>query len=184
VAGCTHAHFSAVPFIAPIRDLNLKQLWTERLRISARLIPSCFLKRHKAGCTMKRTMLVLAILLASLLAARAASAAPQSRSHGSSTITGVVLGPDDKPVPNAAVSYQQSSGTAPHVVHTDAHGHFTISKLNADNYDLRASGKGVFSDWQKNLTLRKGATQQLTFHLIYAKQVPKAYVKGASKAQN
>ena len=133
---------------------------------------------------MKRTTFVLAIVLAGLFATRAVSAAPQSHSHGSSTITGVVLGPDDKPVANAAVSYQQSSGTAPHVVHTDSRGHFTISKLSADNYDLRASGKGVFSDWQKNITLRKGATQQLTFHLIYAKQVPKAYVNSASKPQN
>ena len=133
---------------------------------------------------MKRTILFLAILLAVMLDARAVSAAPQSHSHGSSTISGVVLGPDDKPVANAAVSYQQSSGTAPHVVHTDSRGHFTISKLSADNYDLRASGKGVFSDWQKNVSLRKGETQQLTFHLVYAKQIPKAYVNSTSKSQN
>lgn len=133
---------------------------------------------------MKRKIFVFPVFLAGILVAPNLFALPQSNSHGSSTITGVVLGPDDKPVANAAVSYQQSSGTAPHVVHTDSRGHFTISKLSADNYDLRASGKGVFSDWQKNITLRKGATQQLKFHLIYAKQVPKAYVNSASKPQN
>ena len=133
---------------------------------------------------MNRISMVAFICLLTL--AGSAMALPQHRggARGSGSLVGTVIGPNDKPVPNAAVSYQQSSGTAPHVVHTDSHGHFTISKLTADNYDLRASGKGVFSDWQKNLTLRKGATQQLTFHLIYAKQVPKAYVKSTSKPQN
>jgi len=81
---------------------------------------------------------------------------------GSSTLSGVVLGPDDRPVAHASVSYQSSSGSAPHVVRTDAHGQFSISKLKADNYDLRASGKGVFSTWEKNVTLRSGETKNLT----------------------
>jgi hypothetical protein len=53
--------------------------------------------------------------------------------------------------------------------------------LRADNYDLRASGKGVFSEWEKNISLRSGATKELTLHLIYAKQIPKAYVKSSPK---
>ena len=127
---------------------------------------------------MKRAFVFLTIFLLTLLAARGVSAAPQSR--GSSTLSGVVLGPDDKPVANASVSYQSSNGSAPHAVHTDAHGHFSIPKLKADNYDLRASGKGVFSAWEKNITLRSGETKNLTVHLIYAKQIPKAYVKSKS----
>jgi hypothetical protein len=128
---------------------------------------------------MRRTLLFLSTLLLTLVAVRGVLAAPQGR--GSSTLSGVVLGPDDKPVANASVSYQVSSGSAPHVVRTDAHGHFTISKLKADNYDLRASGKGVFSEWQKNIALRSGATKELTVRLIYAKQIPKAYVKSSPK---
>jgi hypothetical protein len=128
---------------------------------------------------MRSTFKFLSILLLMLAAVRGVAAAPQSK--GSSTLTGVVLGPDDKPVANASVSYQMSSGSAPHVVRTDAHGHFTISKLRADNYDLRASGKGVFSEWQKNITLRSGTTKELTLRLIYAKQIPKAYVKSSPK---
>jgi hypothetical protein len=128
---------------------------------------------------MRPAFVFIAIFLLTLVAVRGVSAAPQSK--GSSTLSGVVLGPDDKPVANASVSYQVSSGTAPHVVRTDAHGHFTISKLKADNYDLRASGKGVFSEWQKNITLRSGATKELTLRLIYAKQIPKAYVKSSPK---
>jgi len=128
---------------------------------------------------MKRAFLLLTVFLLALEAAPGVSAAPQGK--GSSTLTGIVLGPDDKPVANASVSYQVSSGSAPHVVRTDARGHFTISKLRADNYDLRASGKGVFSEWEKNISLRSGATKELTLHLIYARQIPKAYVKSSPK---
>ena len=128
---------------------------------------------------MRRSLPLLSVLLLALVTVHDVSAAPQSK--GASTLTGVVLGPDDKPVANASVSYQVSSGSAPHVVRTDSHGHFTISKLKADNYDLRASGKGVFSEWQKNITLRSGATKELTLRLIYAKQIPKAYTKSSTK---
>jgi hypothetical protein len=128
---------------------------------------------------MKRAFLFTTIFLLAVAAAPGVSAAPQSK--GSSTLTGIVLGPDDKPVANASVSYQVSSGSAPHVVRTDARGRFTISKLRADNYDLRASGKGVFSEWEKNISLRSGATKELTLRLIYAKQIPKAYVKSSPK---
>jgi hypothetical protein len=124
---------------------------------------------------MKRRLVYLSIFLFTLAAVRGVSAAPQSR--GSSTLSGVVLGPDDRPVAHASVSYQSSSGSGPHAVHTDSHGRFSIPKLRADNYDLRASGKGVFSEWEKNIALRTGQTKDLTLHLVYAKQIPKAYVK-------
>ena len=128
---------------------------------------------------MRRSFVFVTIVLLALLAVRGVSAAPQGRA--SSTLSGVVLGPDDKPVANASVSYQLSSGSAPHAVHTDSHGRFSIPKLKADNYDLRASGKGVFSSWEKNITLRSGETKNLTVRLVYAKQIPKAYVKSKPK---
>lgn len=128
---------------------------------------------------MRRLLVLLSIFLLALVATRGVSAAPQHK--GSSTLSGVVLGPDDKPVAHASVSYQSSGGSAPHVVRTDSSGHFTITKLKADDYDLRASGKGVFSEWEKNIPLRAGETKNLTLHLVYAKQVPKAYVKSTSK---
>ena len=124
---------------------------------------------------MRCAKLFVAILLLMLLAAHSVSAAPQGK--GSATLTGTVLGPDDRPVAHASVSYQSSSGNAPHAVHTDSHGHFTITKLRADNYDIRASGKGVFSEWEKNVSVRSGQTKELTLRLIYARKIPKAYVK-------
>ena len=95
---------------------------------------------------MRRAFVFVAIFSLALVAVRGGAAAPQRK--GTAVLTGVVLGPDDRPVAHAAVTYQSSSGTAPHVVHTDSHGHFTITKLRGgDDYDLRASGKGVFSEW-------------------------------------
>ena len=124
---------------------------------------------------MRRIVLFLTIVVLALATVRNLAAAPQKK--GTATVTGVVLGPDDKPVPHAAVTYQSSGGNAPHAVHADAHGRFTIANLRADNYDMRASGRGVFSEWEKNIYVRKGKTKNVTLRLIYAKEIPKAYIK-------
>jgi len=121
---------------------------------------------------MRRAVILIAVFLIALVAARGVVAAPQSK--GSATLSGVVIGPDDKPVRHASVSYQSSGGNAPHAVYTDARGRFTITKLKSDNYDLRASSKGIFSEWVKNITLRKGHTEFITVQLIYAREMPKA----------
>lgn len=127
---------------------------------------------------MRRFIVLTAIVL--LAAAGGVSAAPQTK--GTASLTGVVIGPDDKPVPHASISYQSSSGSLPpHVVRADSHGNFTISRLHADAYDLRATGRGVFSDWEKNVNLHSGQTKSITLRLIYAKKIPKAYVKSNSQ---
>jgi len=120
------------------------------------------------------------LLTGALLATRSVFASPDAK--GTSVLTGVVIGPNEKPVAHAAVSYQSSGGNAAHAVHTDAHGRFTISKLPADNYDLRASANGIFSDWEKNVTVHTGQTRSVTLHLIYAKQMPKVAISAAKKS--
>lgn len=127
---------------------------------------------------MRRVLAVFAAVLVVMLVA-AQNLPAQHR--GAGVLSGVVLGPDDKPVPHAGVTYQSSGGTAPHAVHADSQGRFTITKLRSDNYDLRASGKGVFSEWEKNVTVRSGHTKSVTLHLIYAKEIPKDYVKSKAK---
>jgi Carboxypeptidase regulatory-like domain len=127
---------------------------------------------------MKRGLLSVAMLLFALTAAQHLAA---QRRGGGGVVSGVVLGPDDKPVSHASVTYQSSGGTAPHAVHTDSQGHFTITKLRTDNYDLRASGKGVFSEWEKNVAVRSGQTKSVTLRLIYAKDIPKSYTKSKGK---
>jgi hypothetical protein len=126
---------------------------------------------------MRRALFSMMVLLLSLVAAQNLAA----QGKGSGVLSGVVLGPDDKPVPHASVTYQSSAGIAPHAVRADSRGHFTITKLRSDNYDLRASGKDVFSEWEKNVTVRSGQTKSVTLRLIYAKQIPKAYTKSKAK---
>ena len=121
---------------------------------------------------MRRAVILIVVFLMALVAGRGVLAGPQSK--GSATLSGVVVGPDDKPVPHASVSYQSSGGNAPHAVYTDSRGRFTITKLKSDNYDVRASSKGIFSEWEKNITLRKGKTEYITLQLIYAREMPKA----------
>lgn len=113
---------------------------------------------------------MVAFLFGALVAVRTAVALPQ---HGAGILSGVVLGPNDKPVAHATVTYQSGGGTAPHIVHTDSKGHFSIAKLKTDNYDLRASARGIFSEWEKNVMVRSGKTQFITLQLIYAKEMPK-----------
>jgi Carboxypeptidase regulatory-like domain len=122
---------------------------------------------------MRRTTILALVFVVGLFAACTVLADPQSKASG--TLTGVVIGPDDRPVAHAVVSYQSSGGNAPHAVHADAKGRFTISKLRSDAYEVRASGRGVFSEWEKNVFVRSGKTKDVTLRLIYAKEIPKAY---------
>ena len=112
---------------------------------------------------------------------QSAFAAPQRRGPG--VLTGVVLGPDDRPVAHASITYQSSAGIAPHAVHTDGNGRFTITKLKSDNYDLRASAHGMFSEWEKNVTVRSGHTRSVILQLIYARQMPKSGAQTASTSK-
>jgi len=126
---------------------------------------------------MRRALVFMMVLAVALVAAQNLAA----QHKGAGVISGVVLGPDDRPVPHASVTYQSSAGMAPHAVRADSQGHFTITKLRSDNYDLRASGRGVYSEWEKNVTVRSGQTKSVTLRLIYAKEIPKAYTKSKAK---
>ena len=90
---------------------------------------------------MRRVLSSMLSMLVALVCAQNLA----SQHKGAGVLSGVVLGPDDKPVPHASVTYQSSAGIAPHAIHADSRGHFTITKLRTDNYDLRASGRGVSS---------------------------------------
>ena len=129
----------------------------------------------RKGKAMKRTAFICAVFLVALAVASGALAGQHSRRG--CTLSGTVIGPDDKPVPHASVSYQSSGGNAPHAVHTNSRGQFTISNLTADNYDIRASGNGIFSEWQKNVTVRSGRTTSVELRLIYAREMPKPVSK-------
>jgi carboxypeptidase family protein len=106
-----------------------------------------------------------AILLA-LALAFATGVSAQKPKKDTATFTGTVFGADGKPVPAASITCQSSAGIHPRIVHTDARGHYLITGLRQDNYDLRASAKGAYSDWEKNVFIHKGETKTFTFHLL------------------
>ena len=122
---------------------------------------------------MKRRLFLAGLLAITFFVATELNAQTPPKKKGA-TITGTVIGPDDKPVAKASVMCQSSGGLSPHATYTDKMGHFMITGLKVDSYDVRASSKGVFSEWGKNIPLRKGQTKDLTLHLIYAKEMPKA----------
>jgi hypothetical protein len=109
--------------------------------------------------------LVSSVLLV-FLGLVAAGLHAQKRDQGDVTIMGVVLGADGKPVPAAAVTCQSSAGIQPRVVHTDKSGHYRITGLKQDSYDLRATANGAYSDWEKNIPLRKAQTREITLRLL------------------
>ena len=78
----------------------------------------------------------------------------------------MVFGADGKAVAAAAVTCQSSAGMRPRIVHTDAKGHYVVTGLKQDSYDLRATAKGAYSDWEKNIPLRKGQTRDVTLRLL------------------
>jgi len=112
---------------------------------------------------MMRRGMAGAILVAVLCAG---STQAQTSKKDAVTIKGIVLGADGKPVPAAAVTCQSSAGMKPRAVHTDSKGHYLITGLKQDSYDIRASSNGAYSDWERNIPLRKGQTKEITLRLL------------------
>jgi len=131
---------------------------------------------NKSDGIMKRILISAWICLLALVGSDKAAPQHGGGARGSGSLVGTVIGPNDKPVPNAMVTYQTGGGDTPHMVRTDSKGHFSIPKLRVDNYDVRASGNGVFSEWEKNVSIKPNQIRSVTLHMIYAKEVPKAYV--------
>jgi hypothetical protein len=113
---------------------------------------------------MKR-ILLLAVCL-SMASLFAPSVHAQSPKQLGTNISGVVLDANGKPVPNAAISCESSGGLRPRAVHADAKGHFAITGLKQDSYDIRASSNGAYSDWEKNIPVRKGQSKSVTLRLL------------------
>ena len=121
-----------------------------------------------------------AILVAVLCAA---STPAQTSKKDAVTIKGIVLGADGKPVPAAAVSCQSSAGMKPRAVHTDSKGHYLITGLKQDSYDIRASSNGAYSDWERNIPLRKGQTKEITLRLLNGNTALSGELPAKHKAQ-
>jgi uncharacterized membrane protein len=90
----------------------------------------------------------------------------QTRKKTGATITGTVLDSNGRPVANASVTCETSSGMKPRAVHTDKSGNFFITGLKQESYDLRASRNGAYSDWERNIPLGKSQTKTVTLQLL------------------
>jgi len=101
-----------------------------------------------------------------LLLATSMAAGQSSSSKSAATIKGMVLDAKGKPVAAAAVTCQSSAGIHPRIVHSDAKGHYVVTGLKQDSYDIRATSNGAYSDWKKNIPLRKGQTKEITLRLM------------------
>ena len=115
--------------------------------------------------SMKRGLLLFILLGIAVLFAVGLNAQTTTKKSGA-TLTGIVLGADNKPVANAAVTCETSGGLHPRAVHTDGKGKFLITGLKQDSYDLRASSDGAYSDWEKNIPLRRDQTKTITLRLL------------------
>jgi len=113
-----------------------------------------------------RHRLALFSICTALFLATGILQAQTTSSKSTTVIKGTVVGADGKSVPAAAVTCQSSAGMRPRVVHTDSKGHFLITGLKQDSYDLRATSNGAYSDWERNLPLRKGQTKDVTLYLL------------------
>jgi hypothetical protein len=123
---------------------------------------------------MNRKLLLVLFLSISTMFLFVAGLSAQSSKKGSTTLTGTVLGIDGKAIPSAAVSCESSGGLSPHAVHTDSKGRFVITGLKQDSYDLRASANGAYSDWHRNIPLRKGQSKDVTLRLLVGTPPPSA----------
>ena len=127
-----------------------------------------------------RSSVAGAILVAVLCAG---STQAQTLKKDAVTIKGVVLGADGKPVAAAAVTCQSSAGMKPRAVHTDSKGHYVITGLKQDSYDIRASSNGAYSDWERNIPLRKGQTKEITLRLLNGNTALSGELPAKHKAQ-
>src|SRR5258705_11902178 len=113
---------------------------------------------------MRRRLIFFLMLGMAILFAQDIHA--QTRKKTGATITGTVLDSNGKPVANASVTGETSSGMKPRAVHTDKSGKFFITGLKQESYDLRASRNGAYSDWERNIPLRKSQPKDVPLRFL------------------
>jgi Carboxypeptidase regulatory-like domain len=83
-------------------------------------------------------------------------------------MVGEVVNAKGAPVAGALILWQVADGEKPHVLHSDAHGHFRIASLRSGLYDVRASAGSASSEWSRNVLVKPGADTSLTLRIAPA----------------
>jgi hypothetical protein len=151
-----------------IRDLSAQPVWRCDTGWHRQDVPAGkrtkLVEFYRSLLEMKRKLIMVILLGLAVLCAVSLNA--QTPKKSGATLSGVVVGADDKPVPHAGVTCESSAGLRPRAVHTDGNGRFKITGLKQDSYDLRASADGAYSDWERNIPLRKDQTKDITLRLL------------------
>ena len=116
---------------------------------------------------MRRTCLGIVFLVGSiaLLPAGLWAQLPKERKQGPGNLDGTVVDANGAPVSGAQILWQGSDGRTPHVVYSDAQGHFHIPTVRAGLYDLRASSGHASSNWEHNVMVRPGGKSSVKLRL-------------------
>jgi hypothetical protein len=118
---------------------------------------------------MRRARLNMAFLLcgAAFVPAALQAQYPKVARLKPGSLTGEVVSAKDVPVAGAQILWQEADGGMPHVLHSDARGHFRIDRLRAGLYDLRASTAGTWSEWEHNVIVRPGSEAKVKLRLSF-----------------
>ena len=126
---------------------------------------------------MNRTVSLIILLACGVLWAAATTLADSQANVG--TLTGTVLSERGTPVSGATVTIETAEGSHPHATISDAHGHFAFIRFSPGQYNVRAYSKGHWSDWQRNVVIRRKKKAIVTLRLrsvspaIEARSTPK-----------
>src|SRR4029077_14773005 len=90
---------------------------------------------------------------------------------GLGTVGGQVLDLKGKPVADARVTLQDSEGGHLQTTETNTQGHFWFPSLPEGQYSVRASDRGLISEWRQNVWVSPGHQTDVTLQLHPKKQV-------------
>jgi hypothetical protein len=89
---------------------------------------------------------------------------------GIGTLAGIVLSAQGKPVAGASVTMETANGGSPHATVTNLQGRFFFPELTHGYYDLRATHKGLTSEWKHNIEVTTGKETDVKLQLMAAQK--------------
>ncbi|MFZ0592769.1 MAG: TonB-dependent receptor [Bryobacteraceae bacterium] len=100
------------------------------------------------------------------------------------SVSGLVLDPSDKPVPNATVQLNQSSGAAQLAASSDRSGAYSFSNVSPGDYLLTATAEGLSVQQPISLHLKTNEAQTINVKLIISAQRSQVTVTAADAPQS